>query len=157
PQSRQGEAMHQLLEQAGVAGDWPVDGWPARRLAQLARDFDIAPEAAAQAAAMAQTILNGEGAWAWDAAQLEQAINEAPLVHQGQGLRLDRLVRLRQPRRGARWWVLDYKSAAQPERQADLVAQLQRYREAVRGQLPGEAVRAAVLSGDGRLVVLEEG
>ncbi|MBS0389578.1 MAG: UvrD-helicase domain-containing protein [Proteobacteria bacterium] len=157
PLSRQGEAMHQLLEQAGVAGDWPVDGWPARRLAQLARDFDITPDAAAQAAAMAQTILNGEGAWAWDAAQLEQAINEAPLVHQGQGLRLDRLVRLRQPRRGARWWVLDYKSAAQPERQGDLVAQLQRYREAVRGQLPGEAVRAAFLSGDGRLVVLEEG
>ncbi|MGD9774206.1 UvrD-helicase domain-containing protein [Diaphorobacter sp.] len=157
-QSRQGEAMHQLLEQAGVTGMPPEGGgWPARRLAQLARDFDITPDAAAQAAAMARRILQGEGAWAWDAAQVELAVNEAPLVHQGQGLRLDRLVRLHQPRQGARWWVLDYKTAATPERQPQLIAQLQRYRQAVQAQMPGEAVGAAFLSGDGRLVVLEAG
>jgi ATP-dependent helicase/nuclease subunit A len=103
---------------------------------------------------MARGILQGEGAWAWDAAQLELAVNEAPLHHQGQSLRLDRLVCLRAPRDGARWWVLDYKSAATPERQPQLIAQLQRYREAVRAQVPGEPVAAAFLSGDGRLVVL---
>lgn len=156
PQSRQGEAMHQLLEQAGVVGAPRAGGvWPARRLAQLARDFDITAEAAAQAAAMARSILQGEGAWAWNPDHVEQALNEAPLVYQGQGLRLDRLVRLRQPREGARWWVLDYKSATAPERQPQLMAQLRLYREAVGAQFPGERVGAAFLTGDGRLVVVD--
>lgn len=161
PQSRQGEAMHQLLEQAGVAGG-PLQalrdgGWPAQRLARLARDFDLAPDAAAQAAAMARRILQGEGAWAWDAAQVERAINEAPLVYQGQSLRLDRLVRRRASAAApAAWWVLDYKSATTPERQPQLLAQMRLYREAVRAQLPGEPVYAAFLSGDGRLVLVDD-
>jgi ATP-dependent helicase/nuclease subunit A len=157
--SRQGQAMHALLEQVGVAGlplaEARARGWGQERLAQLAREFALPLPAARAAARMAQAILNGAGAWAWDEALLELAVNEAPLTHQGQGLRLDRLVCLRERRGGARWWVLDYKSAAQPERKGDLVAQLQRYREAVRAQVPGEAVGAAFLSGDGRLVELE--
>lgn len=153
PLSRQGEAMHQLLEQAG--GHGAAVGWDAQRLARLARDFDITPDAAARAAALAGAILQGEGAWAWDEACVEQAMNEVPLTWQGQGLRLDRLVCLRQPRDGARWWVLDYKSAAQPESQQSLVAQMQRYREALDALLPGEPVRAAFLTGDGRLVALD--
>jgi len=161
PASRQGEAMHQLLEQAGVAGpplsDLRTHGWPAARMARLAQDFDIPPDAARQAAATAQRILAGEGAWAWDAAAVALAVNEAPLMYQGQSLRLDRLVRLHAPREGARWWVLDYKSAAQPERQPQLIAQLQRYRAAVQAQVPGEAVGAAFLSGEGRLVRVPEG
>jgi ATP-dependent helicase/nuclease subunit A len=79
-------------------------------------------------------------------------MNEAPLNHQGQSLRLDRLVHRRGPAGG--WWVLDYKSAAQPERQPGLVAQLQRYREAARALMPGEPVHAAFLTGDGRMVVV---
>lgn len=156
PQSRLGEAMHQLLEQAGMLGVLEAGGvWSARRLAQLARDFDITPDAARQAAAMARSILQGEGAWAWDPVHVDQAFNEAPLVHQGQGLRLDRLVRLRQPRLGAHWWVLDYKSAVTPERQPQLLAQLRLYRQAVGVQFPGEVVGAAFLAGDGRLVVVD--
>jgi len=151
PLSRQGEAMHQLLEQA-AGGE---TAWDAARLARLACDFEIAPDAAAQAAAMARRILQGEGAWAWSAAHVEQAMNEVPLTWQGQSLRIDRLVR----RRGgalAGWWVLDYKSAAEPERQAQLRAQMQRYRDAVRALLPGETVRAAFLTGEGRLVPLDD-
>jgi ATP-dependent helicase/nuclease subunit A len=159
--SRQGEAMHQLLEQAGVAGAplaaLRAQGWPAWRLAQLARDFDIPLDAARQAAALARCILQGEGAWAWDAAHIERAYNEAPLMYKGQSLRLDRLVRRRaaggQP---AAWWALDYKSAARPENQPQLLAQLRQYRAAVRALMPGEPVRAAFLSGDGRMVALEE-
>ncbi|HVL44252.1 MAG TPA: 3'-5' exonuclease, partial [Acidovorax sp.] len=149
PLSRQGDAMHQLLEQAGVAGaplaDVRAHGWPAARLARLAADHDITPAAAEQAARMAQAILAGEGAWAWDPALIQTAINEAPLHYQGQSLRIDRLVQ----RRGAHpadaaagWWVLDYKSAAQPQRQQALVAQLERYREAVSVLMSGEAVYA---------------
>jgi ATP-dependent helicase/nuclease subunit A len=154
--SRLGEAMHQLLEQAGVAGaalaDLRTAGWPAVRVARLAQDFDITPGAAQQAAHTAQRILAGEGAWAWAPAAVDTAINEAPLRHQGQSLRLDRLVHCHQPPERAGWWVLDYKSAAEPERQAVLLAQLQRYRDAVQLQVPGEPVHAALLTGDGRLV-----
>ena len=68
------------------------------------------------------------------------------------------LVRLRVPRDGARWWVLDYKSAfanvLTPERRPELIAQMQRYCEAVQAQVLGEPVAAAFLSGDGRLVPL---
>ncbi len=53
----------------------------------------------------------------------------------------------------AGWWVLDYKSATQPQRQQALVAQLQRYREAVSVLMPGEVVHAAFLTGDGRMVM----
>ncbi|WP_374671979.1 UvrD-helicase domain-containing protein [Acidovorax temperans] len=160
PLSRQGDAMHQLLEQAGVAGaplaDVRAHGWPAARLARLAADQDITPAAAEQAARMAQAILAGEGAWAWDATLIQTAINEAPLHYQGQSLRIDRLVQRRAVQADdalAGWWVLDYKSATQPQRQQALVAQLQRYREAVSVLMPGEVVHAAFLTGDGRMVM----
>lgn len=162
PLSRQGDAMHQLLEQAGVAGaplaDVRAHGWSAARLARLAADHDITPAAAEQAARMAQAILAGEGAWAWDAALIQTAINEAPLHYQGQSLRIDRLVQRRAVQTDdalAGWWVLDYKSATQPQRQQALVAQLQRYREAVAALMPGEVVHAAFLTGDGRLVPVD--
>jgi ATP-dependent helicase/nuclease subunit A len=151
PASRQGQALHELLEQ--VAPDQPP-GWSAARIARLAQAHQLPLAAAQAAAAMAQRILQGEGAWAWDAAQLELAVNEAPLHHQGQSLRLDRLVRLRAPRDGARWWVLDYKSAAAPERQPELIAQMQRYRAAVQAQVGDEPVAVALLSGDGRCIAV---
>lgn len=161
PLSRQGDAMHQLLEQAGVAGaplaEVRAHGWPAARLARLAADHEITPVAAEQAARMAQAILAGEGAWAWDAALIQTAINEASLHYQGQSLRIDRLVHRRAVQADdalAGWWVLDYKSATQPQRQQALVAQLQRYSEAVSALMPGEAVHAAFLTGDGRLVMV---
>jgi ATP-dependent helicase/nuclease subunit A len=156
PASRLGEAMHQLLEQAGVAGaplaDLRTQGWPAARVARLAQDFDITVGAARIAAQIAQRILAGEGAWAWDANAVDTTINEAPLRYQGQSLRIDRLVHCHQPPERAGWWVLDYKSAAEPERQPALMAQLQRYRAAVQVQAPGERVWAAFLAGDGRMV-----
>ena len=161
PASRLGEAMHQLLEQAGVAGvplaDLRTEGWTAARVARLAQDFDITVGAARTAAQTAQRILAGEGAWAWDATVVDTTINEAPLRHQGQSLRIDRLVHCHQPPERAGWWVLDYKSAAEPERQPALMAQLQRYRAAVMGQAPGEQVRAAFLTGDGRMVRVPDG
>ena len=161
PASRLGEAMHQLLEQAGVAGaplaDLRTQGWSAVRVARLAQDFDITVVAARVAAQTAQRILAGEGAWAWDATVVDTAINEAPLRYQGQSLRIDRLVHCHQPPERAGWWVLDYKSAAEPERQPVLMAQLQRYREAVQGLAPGERVWAAFLTGDGRMVHVPDG
>src|SRR5690606_18415704 len=99
--------------------------------------------AAQQAATMAQRILQGEGSWAWDPAQVDWQANEVELHAGGELLRLDRLVRRRDT---GEWWVLDYKSADTPERQPQLLAQMRRYREAVAAAYGGANVRCAFLT-----------
>ncbi|MCC2635195.1 MAG: hypothetical protein K0S48_3081, partial [Ramlibacter sp.] len=76
--------------------------------------------------------------------------NEVELLAGGELLRLDRLVRRRD---SGEWWVLDYKSAAHPERQPELLEQMRRYREAVAAANPGVAVRSAFLTAQGAMVV----
>jgi ATP-dependent helicase/nuclease subunit A len=148
PAARQGQAMHWLLEHGMVDASDATDGAPAL-LARAAREFDLPPDAIRQAAAMARRIRTGDGAWAWDAAVIDWQGNEVTLLHGGDTLRLDRLVRRRDTRE---WWVLDYKSTDRPEDQPGLVAQLNRYREAVQNANPGAAVRVAFLTGEGRVV-----
>jgi ATP-dependent helicase/nuclease subunit A len=142
-----GQAMHRLLEWAQPGVPLPIS-----HVRAAAREFALDLQAARAAAAMAQRIRSGAGAWAWDAEALDWHGNEVTLLHGGQTLRIDRLVRHRES--GA-WWVLDYKSAHRPEHDAALIAQLQGYRDAVRSAYPGETVRAAFLTGQGELVTLE--
>ena len=97
---------------------------------------------------MAQRIAQGEAAWAWDTTTVAWHANEVPVHHGGELLRIDRLVR----RSDGEWWVLDYKSAAQPERRADLVQQMQRYRAAVQALHGAAPVHAAFLTAEGRIV-----
>jgi len=141
-----GQAMHRLLE-------WAVPGalLPDAHVLAAAREFGIDIAQARAAAALAERIRAGAGAWAWEAERLDWHGNEVTLVHAGQALRIDRLVR---ERAQGCWWVLDYKSAARPERDAALIAQMQRYREAVQQIHPGETVRVAFLTGQGELVEL---
>jgi len=142
-----GQAMHRLLE-------WARPGEPLApaQVRAVAREFALDAKAASAASAAALRIRAGQGAWAWDGAALDWQGNEVTLIHQGQTLRIDRLVR---ERASGVWWVLDYKSAARPERDAALTEQLNRYRDAVREACPGETVRAAFLTGQGELVTLE--
>ena len=144
--ARFGKAVHRLLEFA-VGSRAP---FPPSRLRRVAREFALDAAAMDRAVTMAQRILAGDGAWAWDPREVDWHGNEVALFHAGELLRLDRLVR----RRGGEWWVLDYKSASSPQEQPELQAQLARYREAVRGAYPGEPVRAAFLTGRGELVEL---
>ena len=147
--SRLGEAMHWLLEHAA---DTP-QGWLPERVAQARRRFGADADQAARAEILARRILTGDAAWAWAGGEVLEAFNEIELTHQGQRLRIDRLVRRRAGAHGDEaWWVLDYKSAARPERDALLVEQLGRYREAVSLIHPGQTVVAAFLSADGRVV-----
>ncbi len=147
--SRIGQAMHWLLEHAG---DTPA-GWRAERLAQAQRRFALAPDQATRADTLARRIFTGDAAWAWSASEVLEAFDEVELVHQGQRLRIDRLVRRRAGVHGPEaWWVLDYKSAAQPERDEALQAQLAGYRAAIERLHPGQAVRVAFLSGEGRVL-----
>ena len=146
--SRLGEAMHWLLEHAA---DTPT-GWHAERVAQAVRRFAVTNAQAARAEALARAIHTGEAAWAWHADEVLEAFDEVELTHQGQRLRIDRLVRRRAgPHGGEAWWVLDYKSATRPEDDPLLQAQLAQYRAAVARLYPGAEVQAAFLSADGRV------
>jgi ATP-dependent helicase/nuclease subunit A len=145
-ETRFGEAVHRLLE-FHVPG---ARAWPPAQMQRIAREFALDAATMRDAVAMAQRILAGEGAWAWDAGVVDWQGNEVELLHQGEMLRLDRLVR-----RAGEWWVLDYKSNFTPERDALLVAKMQRYREAVALAYPGVGVKAAFLTGQGKLVAVE--
>ena len=120
--------------------------------AAVAREFALGDTQATLAATMAQRILEGAGAWAWQADRVDWVGNEVALVASGALVRLDRLVRRADT---GEWWVLDYKSAAQPQRQQALRAQLHTYRQAVQALEPGSVVRAAFLTGQGELEELE--
>ncbi|MFM9881175.1 MAG: UvrD-helicase domain-containing protein [Burkholderiaceae bacterium] len=149
-----GQAMHRLLEWA-VPGQVPQAG----QLRALALAFGLNAAQAQQAQQMAERILRGQGGWAWDSAQIDWQGNEVALLQQSQDqgqpallLRLDRLVRHKQT---GVWWVLDYKSAQQPQQQAALLEQLRQYRAAVQAAQPGAQVRAAFLTSDGVLVEVD--
>lgn len=153
PAARVGEALHRLLE--GVTlGALPGPGvaaWPAMLLRAVAAEFGLPMTRVADAVAMADRILRGEGGWAWDPTQVAWAENEVPLHHGGLLLRIDRLV---QRRTDGQWWVLDYKSAAHPHKDEALMQQLRRYRQAVQACHPQAAVQAAFLTGQGRWIPL---
>jgi ATP-dependent helicase/nuclease subunit A len=156
--ARVGKAVHRLLErgaallvlEAGAtgAGAGPATGLPAA----VAREFKLSADQLDKAVAMARRIRNGDAAWCWDPAVVGWQGNEVELIHSGQILRLDRLVRRKDAAHAGHWWVLDFKSASEPLRQPLLVAQLQDYRSAVQQIYPGETVRAAFLTGQGAMV-----
>jgi len=145
--ARLGLALHRLLQWCPT----PLAGfdWHAGHGSAVAREFDLNPTQAADALAAARRIVRGEAAWAWDADRVDSARNEVDLFHQGQLLRLDRLVR--ETATGT-WWVLDHKSALRPELDPELRAQLRRYGDAVRAARPGEPVRTAFINMAGRLI-----
>jgi ATP-dependent helicase/nuclease subunit A len=133
--------MHRLLELGGQA-----------QVAHVAREFMLDDAQARRAHDMARRILEGEGAWVWDASAIDWHANEVPLHHAGELLRIDRLVRRADT---GEWWVLDYKSAFNPLVREDLVAQMRRYRDAIAAAHPQSAVRAAFLTAQGKLVAID--
>jgi ATP-dependent helicase/nuclease subunit A len=148
PESRFGQALHQMLERWTPGAEM----FAPAQLRRAARDFALDDGQLREAAAMARRILQGEGAWAWRQDAVDWQGNEVSLLHEGETLRLDRLVR----RRGSgEWWVFDYKSRGQAQEQPELLAQLRRYRQAVAQANAGAVVKAAFLTGQGRLVEIE--
>ena len=137
-ESRIGQAMHRLLQRADLT-----------QLDAVALEFNLSNQEAEQAAQMAQRIMAGEGAWAWNDAVVGWQGNEIELATQGKLLRLDRLVRRKDT--GA-WWVLDYKSESQPQNKPELVAQMRAYVAAVQACYAGEPVKAAFLTATGKMI-----
>ena len=147
--ARIGQAMHCLLEhyvpgQGDEGGLWGTHAWP---LAQ--HQFVLDEAQMARAAQAAQAIVQGQAAWAWDEKCLLWEGNEISIYYRGRKLRMDRLV---QRKDTGHWWVLDYKSAAQPHLDPALCAQLATYCAAVQLAYPGQTVRAAFLSATGQLI-----
>ena len=142
--ARIGKAMHRLLEWGGPSS--------AEHVGAVAREFRLSPAQAAEASVLAQRIIQGDGAWAWQEDVLAWQGNEVDLVFQGQALRLDRLVRRKDAGHEGQWWVLDYKSAPEPELQPELIVKMRVYRAAVQRIYPGATVKAAFLTGLGTVV-----
>jgi ATP-dependent helicase/nuclease subunit A len=151
--SRIGQAMHRLLEWVPNLAVAPPESdasyWSAEQLARVAQEFVLDAAQVLAAQHMSHTILQGQGAWAWDTGQIGWHGVEVAMVHRGRLVRLDRLV---QHRHSQEWWVLDYKSNATPQTDPALCAQLAQYRSAVARAYPGQTVRAAFLTAQGALI-----
>ena len=146
PGARVGKAMHRLLQ-------WQDLSEPAARRA--AREFGLTGEQAAQARAMASCIWQGAGKWAWNASAIQWQGDEVELIYQGLTLRLDRLVQRRDDGHAGQWWVLDYKTAASPQKQPALVAKMKMYKAALGAIYVGQTVKAAFLTADGKVVLVD--
>jgi ATP-dependent helicase/nuclease subunit A len=143
--ARIGQCMHRLLEIYQPGADLA----PSAR--SIGTQFQLDSAQSDQAFAIAQRITAGPAAWVWDSQHIDWQANEVELVHGNELLRLDRLVKHRATQT---WWVLDYKSAAAPQRQAALRQQLTNYAQAVRAAHPEQSVRAAFITGEGALIEL---
>lgn len=150
--ARVGQAMHWLLEHEARVFGAPAGAAPDALLRSVQQRFGLDGAQADRAWSLARAARFGAAQWAWDAAVIDWQANEVPLLWQGQLLRIDRLVR----RRDGAWWVLDFKSAAQPQAQDSLRLQLERYRAAVAAFHPGAEVYAGFVTGAGQFLVLPE-
>ena len=145
-----GEALHRVLEwHSGPQGAaQPL----ASLLAAAAQMYGLDARRSERLARSAEAILaSAQCRPFFDAAALLWAGNEVAVSWQGQDMRLDRLVCRQEDGRPV-WWVLDYKLNPAPQHQPEYLQQLWRYREALRALQPGEPVRAAFITGQGRLI-----
>ncbi len=146
-----GEALHRVLEwHSGPRGR---DHTLERLMAAAAQMYGLDARRDDRLQRSVKAILgSADCAPFFDAGTLAWHGNEVPLSWNGHDMRLDRLV-CREDAAGARtWWVLDYKLNPAPQRNPDYLQQLWRYREAVMTLQPGEPVRCAFITGQGRLI-----
>ena len=141
-----GRAVHRFLEwAAGAAAATPL----ADLAAAAAGEFGVAADAVARhGTAM---LRHPEGARFFVGPQILWSGNEVAIGDASEVLRIDRLVRLDEAS-GPSWWVLDYKLHHRPEELEPYRAQLLRYRAVVARAQPGESVRCAFVTGEGRVV-----
>src|SRR5690606_34458964 len=148
-----GQVVHKSLEWLTCV---PRAQRPPERVSQVVRAAAQALGAQAllaeQARLRVNQVLDSAELQPWlDPAALSWAGNEVGLIHEGCTLRIDRLV-ARASETGLQWWVLDYKLQHQPQQLPAYQAQLRQYVAAIRALQPGDEVRAAFITGDGRLV-----
>jgi len=145
--ARIGRAVHRALE--WIVADAGIDRHEAADAA--AREFGVA--AGSVRDVVSAIVDHPEGARFFSGSQIRWRGNEVSLSDGGEVLRIDRLV-LVDEGDGPVWWVLDYKLSHAPDELDAYRAQLLRYRAAVARAQPGDAVRCAFITGDGRVVEL---
>ena len=148
-----GQVVHKALEWLTAL---TTDQRSASRIRQAIQSACLALAAPADLLARAEPlvtqILGSRELAAWlDPGQLSWAGNEVGLTHEGKTLRIDRLVALDSPT-GREWWVLDYKLQHRPQDLPGYQAQMRQYVDAVSKLQPGDVVRAAFITGEGRLI-----
>jgi len=143
-----GEALHRALEWASQPGQTqPLDVL----LAGSGQAFGLDAAGRQQLERSVRAILaSAEAGPFFDPAELLWAGNEVAVTLDGGEGRIDRLVQ----RCDGCWWVLDYKLGLAPEAVQAYHQQLRGYVAAVQALQPGEPVKAALISGEGRVVVL---
>lgn len=146
-----GEALHRVLEwHSGPRGRSHA---LERLMAAAAQMYGLDQRRDERLQRSVKAILgSGDCAPFFDAAALDWQGNEVPLSWNGLDMRLDRLVSRRGADGARTWWVLDYKLNPAPQRNPEYLQQLWRYREAVMALQPGDSVRCAFITGQGRLI-----
>ena len=143
--ARIGRAVHRALE--WIVAETGIDLHAAADAA--AREFVVAAEPVRNV--VAAILDHSEGARFFRGSQIRWRGNEVSLSDGGEVLRIDRLVLVDEGDEPV-WWVLDYKLSHAPDELDAYRAQLLRYRAAVARAQPGEAVRCAFVTGEGRVV-----
>ena len=143
--ARIGRAVHRALE--WIVADPAIDRHDAADAA--AREFGAAAEPVRHG--VAAIIDHPDGARFFRGPQIRWSGNEVSISDAGEVLRIDRLA-LVDEGDGPVWWVLDYKLSHAPDALDAYRAQLLRYRAVVQRAQPGESVRCAFVTGEGRVV-----
>ncbi len=142
--TREGSLLHLLMERLTEAAVWPAQ-IPAIRV--VAQWLGCSVQQSAVVCEQAKQILASKPVEKFfDPDQFVFARNEMELIHDGELIRLDRVVMLHDA-----LWILDYKRNYFEFQHADYQAQLERYRQACRYLFPGVRICCALITVDGKL------
>ncbi|MEO0314404.1 MAG: hypothetical protein RI928_860 [Pseudomonadota bacterium] len=142
--TREGSLLHLLMERLTESAVWPVQ-IPAIRI--VAQWLGCTMAQATVVCEQARQILTSKTLEKFfNPDNFVFARNEMELIHDGELVRLDRLVMFDDA-----LWILDYKRNYFEFQHADYRAQLEGYREACRLLFPGVRICCALITVDGKL------
>ena len=144
PLIEEGIALHALLERLTQQGDWPIR---LPDVTMVARWLDCPLHRATVVLQQSTAILATPALQRFfDPSGIKFARNEMELVHDGELLRIDRVVALDDA-----FWILDYKRQLLASERTDYAAQLLRYRRAAEAIFVDQTIRTALITVDGVL------
>ena len=148
-----GQVVHKALEWLTTVDTHQRHSARVRQVVEAACVAVTAPTTfVPRAELLLSKILDSEALQPWlDPKQVAWAGNEVGMVHGGKTLRIDRLVARDTPT-GRQWWVLDYKLQHRPQDLPAYQDQMRQYVDAVSALQPGDEVRAAFITGEGKWV-----
>lgn len=144
----EGKRLHALMERLTQPGAWPLVMPSVRSTARWLLCTESEARVVCEQAA--QILSSSELQRFYDPAAYSFAHNELELVHNGEWMRIDRLVAFEDA-----LWVLDYKRSLLEQQQTAYWQQLERYRAACLALFPGKPVHTALITVDGQLHRLE--